>query len=306
MRILAESVFREFMPRAVCFAEQDGAEPAAGGAAAEPEVAVEDLEPEPEEEDGEDAELEIGAEKLKVPKKVKEAWDGVQKTTQTERERVATLEKAAGDREKAAQATMKHARDFLEEVTEIRSIDKQLAPYLAYTQAQWMAWAEQDAKTANETLAAVNAMKLKRDQLAEGIKTKLTAAQESEKTNRELRIAKAAQELANKIPEWSPAKSEQLEKIAVNHGFSAEEVAMYKHDPRVMTLLHEVSQFRAAKERAKARAAKDNADQPPPEPLAKPKARPAAGNSSMPSDRDTPEQFQRKFNAMMHPRKAAH
>ena len=56
--------------------------------------------PQPREGEGEsdDAELEIGADKIKVDKRIKEAWDGLQKSTQTK------VEEIKVEREKAASA----------------------------------------------------------------------------------------------------------------------------------------------------------------------------------------------------------
>lgn len=246
----------------------------------------------PPEEDGLE-EVDIGDKKLRVPKEVKEAWNGMQSKTQTEREAVAKERAAVAERSARVEEDFKTRSAFFKEVSEVESIDRDLAPYLKLTPAEWIAWAEQDSAAASKAQVAVNAMQMKRGQLVQSINQK---AQEQQSKTRETTAQQrdqAERELAAKIPGWSAAKKAEVASFAKTRGFSSEEFEGVATDPRVISILAEVAEFQALKAKAKAAASK-KPDEPPPEPSAK---LPTAGNSGPTplSDRQNMNDWTKQF-----------
>lgn len=262
-RLFDTTALFDFLPRSVCFIEGNGdtfaPEPPAAGAPPpgaetpeEPELVFEDDNPAPNEGDGDDLDdLEIGPAKHRVPKPVKEAWQGLQKTTQSEKEAVAAERKAIEADRARYQENMRVAATYMKEIGRIQTIDEQLAEYEKLTPADWMAWAEQDREAAAKAQIGLGALRAERDKLLRSVNEKegkIKADREREKTEA---AAKAERELATKFKDWSPQKKESLLKVGSDFGYTAEELQMVSHDPRLYAVFDEVRQFREAKARAK-------------------------------------------------------
>jgi hypothetical protein len=265
--------FAEHTPRNVCFAEQDAKD--APGAAAEAAEATEELdlaEETPEPSDDELDELEIGPTKFKVPKPIKEAWNGLQKTVQTEKETV-KAEKAAIEKERASFAEGEKVRAaILEEVAEIKGIDRQLSPYLKLTAADWMAWAEQDPDAAKKAQMAVTALQMDRQKVLESVQAKAKEFGENQSRTQAEHMAKMERELIEKVPNWTPERGKAVEKALSEAGIPIDQMGPWLKSPAVIAFVEDALAARGARERARvareaaAKAAKEQQGEPEPAP----------------------------------------
>lgn len=264
--------------RHICFAEAD-ADQTAGAGGTPPPPEGEDLALDDGEVVEETDELEIGPNKYKVPKPIKEAWSGLQKTTQADREALKADQTAHAERVARFTETEKVKEALIDGIADIKGIDKQLEPYLKLTPSEWVAWGQQDPEAARNADLAVSAMQRQRATIFAGLQAKageLDAKNNQARTEQaallQRRQAAAEQELAAKIQGWSPEKKAALVKVATDHGVSAEEIGPLAHDYRVMSILEKAAKYDAAVARAakvKAEAAKAKVDaEPPLEPAA--------------------------------------
>lgn len=267
---IKKDLFLNFAPHLphICFAEADAAEaPVAGDAAAgdaEPEIELEDEDAPTAEEL---AELEIGSDRIKVDKRVKDAWDGLQTASQKKSETVNEQLKAiAVDREQINE----RARVFeavQKQVIEIANIDQQIAPYEKLTHQDWIAWGQQDAAAANNALTQVNALRLRRQQLAGVAEATVKEAQAKESLHASTRAADSERAIAAAFKDWSPAKRESLVKTATEYGFQPNELTEAFRDPRALSIVQDAMKYRAALAKASAKpraaaAASDDGDAP--------------------------------------------
>lgn len=238
------------------------------------ELVLDDDTPAPE--DPEFDELEIGPKKFKVEKPIKEAWNGLQKTVQSEKESVKAEKEALAKERAALQESEKFRGALMGEVAKITAINEQLEPYLKLTPAEWVAWGEQDAAAAQKAQLAIGALQMQRDKLIESARAKGQALEEESRKAQAARLAAAERDLPAKIKDWSPAKKEALVKAAVENGWTPDEIEPISHDWRIMAALDKIAKYdqavaRAAHAReAAAKAAKEQQGEP--EPVAKVKA----------------------------------
>lgn len=311
-RPFVSSALTEFTPRNICFAEQD-ADAAGGGGEQDngadgeaesdaPEFLFDEDDGGGERESDDDTdELEIGPQKYRVPKAVKEAWNGVQKSTQAEKEAIATAKREQEAREVKHQEQMRLAATYVKEIGKIQAIDEQIADYDKLTAADWLAWARQDAEAAQQAQIGYNAMKAEKQRLMDSVREK----ENTVKAQRDRELAEAREraerEIATRIKDWSPAKKESLLKVGNELGFSPQELQGVAHDPRVMAMLDELAQARAAKARARKAAEETKAariaEQGKPEPIAR--ARGNTGSSNSLSDNVSMETFAKNFRKRM-------
>lgn len=264
------------------------------------ELVLDDPAPEPSDDGLE--ELEIGPEKYKVAKPIKEAWAGLQKTVQTEKEQIKT-ERAQIEAEKAKTAEYAKLQTALfDEIAELKGIDKQLAPYMKLTPSDWMAWADQDPEAARKAQIAVTALQNQRGQLVQSAQAK---GQELDAQNRKTqaeRMAAAEKEIAAKIKDWSPAKKEALTKYASDNGISPDELAPLASDWRTMAVLEKAQKYdqavarAAAAREAAAKQAKEQQGEPEPTPRVKANS---GSSSNIPTDKDPPDVWLKKRNAQL-------
>lgn len=250
----------DFTPRNICFAEQDADDGAGGGGAAPADnddgidVALDEEDPPAagaEDADDDSDELEIGPTKHRVPKPVKEAWHGLQKSTQSEKEAIAAEKKAIAEEKARYQENMRVASTYVKEIGKIQAIDEQIAEYEKLTPADWMAWAAQDEKAANKAQIGYNALMAEKSKLIRSVQEKETTIRTQRDREQQEFIAKAERELATKIKDWSPQKRETLFKVANDYGYSADELKAVAHDFRLYAVLEDAHKYREAKERAR-------------------------------------------------------
>lgn len=298
---LLETTALTFTPRNVCFAEADAGDdgaPAGGGMAHEgeaEELVLDDDAPAPNEGEADDDsdELEIGPQKYRVPKPVKEAWNGVQKSTQAEKEAVKAKERELEEAGKRYQENMRIASTYMKEVGRIQAIDEQLTEYEKLTPQDWMAWAEQDSAAANKAQIGLNALRSERDKLVRSVNEKEgTIKSQREREERES-AEKAEREVAARIKDWSPAKKEALMKLATDSGVPAEIVNYAMRNPVLVGFIDEVRQFREAKARAAAVKQQQRADEPKPEPITR--TRGTSGSSTSLGDNVSTENWAERF-----------
>lgn len=264
------------------------------------ELVLDDTTPETPEDDTD--ELEIGPVKYKVVKPIKEAWNGLQKTVQTEKETLKAREAQVAEREARAAKTEELKAALIDEVAEIKGIDKQLAAYAKLSPQDWLAWHDQDPDGARRGQVAFSALQNERMKVFQSAQAKgQELEQQSRKTQAE-REAAAEKELAAKIKDWSPAKREALVKYATDNGISPDELKPLASDWRTMAVLEKAQKYdqavarAAAAREAAAKAARDN--QPEPEPVARVRAT-SGSSSNIPTDKDPPEVWLKKRNAQL-------
>lgn len=197
-----------------------------------------------------EAEIELGADKLKVPKKVKEAWDGIQATTQKEREAIRSEREAVAKERGAHAEQARLVAAFDGDRTTINTIDKQLEPYLKLTPADWAAWGAQDQDAALNAQSQINALQIERQKVFNGMQVKYNDMTTRQKAAEDERKANSERDLSVKIKDWSPAKKAALVKTAEAVGFQASEVEPFMADWRIAAVFDELAQFRALKARA--------------------------------------------------------
>ncbi len=212
-----------------------------------------DNEPEQFDENGEpivpddDEEIEFGDLKLKVPKdKAQEVRDGIlrQQDYTRKTQEVADARKALEARE---QQFNQSSNAEITALANVRAMDSQLAEY---QRIDWSAWNDQAAQAASQgnpqEQARVNAAWMEYQQLE---KARGQAAGQflSLRQQRDLEtkqtFAKRAQEttatLSKDIPDWSPELEAKLTTYGKKEfGFSDDEIADIKIDPRIAKVLH--------------------------------------------------------------------
>lgn len=297
-RLFDTSSLTDFTPRNICFAEQD-ADAAPGAGEAEPEIILEEDAPAGEDQAEDDVdELEIGPTKHRVPRPVKEAWNGLQKTVQTEKEAIAAEKKAVEAERVRYQENMRIGAAYMKEIGKIQAIDEQLAEYEKLKPEDWVAWAGQDQAAASKAQTAVAAMRMERDKLMRSVNEKEGEIKSRHDREQAEAAAKAEQEIAAKVKDWSPAKREQFVKLGTEFMPDAQQVDMLmKRFPGVAAALNEIAQFRAAKARAAEAAAKAKAEREAaagePEPITP--ARRTGGNTTSLADNVGTENWAKRF-----------
>lgn len=274
--LLTETILSEPSWRHLCFVDGGDGGDGGGGEGADPDAALIDALDEGTDEgagegeggDEDLAELEIGPDKVKVDKRVREAWDGLHKSTQTKVEQAAAREKAAEERERRAQEFFGLASSFADDLTEIKAIEKQLAPYEKMTQTDWMKWAQEEPEMAQKAVTMVNALKLERGKLSDGLKGKIEQAKAKESQAKTEAAARAEKEIAAQIKDWSPAKRETFQKgVAQHYGITEQEFAFAASHVGSLRLIEDALAFRRIKEKAGAVANTRKATEPTPEPV---------------------------------------
>ena len=232
--------------------------------APEPEILLEEDAPQET-----DDELEIGSDKIKVDRRVKEAWNGLQKSVQSEKE-AARQEREAVARERATFAETARVREaLLDEVADLKTIDKQLANYKDMTPDKWVALSQSNPEAYQSHWPLYQALIAQRPQVLASAQAKAAELDRKQQETLALQRSAAEKELPTKIKNWSPELKSSLQKIALDAGVDQSIVEGVSHMPGVMSLLNEVAEFRAAKARAaaaKAKAAQET-ESPAPEPV---------------------------------------
>ncbi len=264
-----------------------------------PEIILEeDVSRETPEDDGKD-DLEIGPTKYRVEKPLKEAWNGLQNSTKADKEALKAERAQFVETQRTFQAV-------INEVTELRGVDKQLEVYKDMTPQKWIELHRQSPESAAEHQINYNALIAQRAQLQGTLSQKVQAAQALEAKNLSDARAAAERELPLKIKDWSPAKKESLQSIGVDLGWGRDEIEAVSHDPRVMAALNEIAEFRAAKARAKAAAEKAKGERadatPAPAPVAK--VRGSGPTSTNLGDNQSMNSFANNFRKTMRAHKA--
>lgn len=296
----------------LCFAEQDAVTDVdASGAAPAPIV---EGEPELEIEEAapltavEEAELDIGPDKIKVDKRVKEAWDGLQKSAQETRETVNKRMTELATQEGQIQERARIFQSVQAQMIEIGSIDQQIAPYQKLTPQDWIAWGQQDADAANKAMQAVSALNLRRQQLAGQVETTVKDVQSKEAQAATMRAQAADLAISTAFKDWSPQKREQLVSTAVQYGFQPAELGEAFRDPRALSIVQDAMKYRAAVAKAAAKAVgkpTTTAEQIAAAPAPGTKVNGNAGNKANDlSDRVTdPSEWARNFSKALKQRK---
>lgn len=256
-------------------------------------VAALQSEAEPED-NSDEAEVELGSEKIKVPKKVKEFVDGIHAKTQTEREAIRADKEATAKERAAVAENARLVSAFHEERSEMQSIDKQLEPYLKFTREDWARFGAEDPEKTRQVQIDINALQLRRQQLGQSMQAKYDDMTTKERAAASERQANAERELAAKIKDWSPAKKAAVAKEAEGYGFQGTELEPFLSDYRVVQALEDAAKYRALVKRASVPKTPTPEEEPPPETTTI-RTKANTGGTPKLSDRMSPEAWQAEF-----------
>lgn len=279
----------------------DAQDPAADGLQDSGDDALdlsEEAPPAGEGEESDEAELEIGPDKVKVPKAVKAAFDGLQKDVWNKTEAAKKETAAAGVERERAQTFARHVQAITEEVTEIRSIDKQLEPFKDLTPMQWMQWAQKEPEAAGQAQVMITALQNRRIQLAQSAEGKVKGIQEQDAKAITERTAAADKEIATQIKDW-PQKKDAIVKLVKDAGYDERYVQAMLMDARAVGIVHDAMRYRAAVAKAAAKtqpAAKET--EAPQQPAPKVRSTGSSNRNDL-SDRVPIDQWQNNFQKLM-------
>lgn len=211
-------------------------------------------------------EIEYKGTKHRVPKPVKEAYAELQKaSTHKMMEAAAERKRVEADRASFAE-TQKTFQVVIEEVSELRGIDKQLAAYQEMTPAKWLQLHRENPDAAAEHQLNYTALMTQRGQIAGSLNEKIQKAQESDRVSRETSSAEAKKAVASAIKDWSPEREQSLKDAAVSHyKASPQHLAYIGTDAVATSILNDAIKYRNALAKAKAtvKTASDDAVIPP-------------------------------------------
>lgn len=197
-----------------------------------------------EQTDEEEEEIEVGDRKFALPKSAAEKLkaerlmhaDYTQKTQATA-ERNRQLDARDADFSKRQQEAQQH----IEDIAEVRSIDKQLAEY---RKLDWDAYIEQDPVGAMKLQQQQKALEAQRNEVA----GKITQTQQANALAEQQNLAKQVQEadayFKREIPGWSNERSTRLQQYAITEGVPADALfqLVVKH-PALAKALHKAELF---------------------------------------------------------------
>lgn len=187
-------------------------------------------------------EVDYEGEKYKLPKKLKDAL--LRQADYTRKTQELAAHKAAVEQAKAeVQQQAQFHREFLEELTEARSIAYQLEQF---KQINWDALDETDPVQARRLERQQRALQDRQAELSRKVSEKgqQKALQEQQVTAKQLQ--EGAEVLKRDIKDWSPAKAATLTEFAVQYGFQKEQVTQVTN-PLFVKLLndaHTLAQLR--------------------------------------------------------------
>ena len=291
---------------------EDGATPEAAETPSSPEDTADDT-IQPVEGDGEEGgegevteadpwadyeDAEIGGKTYKVHKELKDSHlmhaDYTRKTQE-----VAEARRSVEAAQKAHTEALKATEAYIEDLGELRVIDREIEQY---SKVDWAALRAQHPELADQHWWQYQQLKDKRGNVA----TRITERQHAEtsKAQRESaeRQEKGFRELSSSIKGWGPDLAGKLVEFAHAEGLTDADVAAFENNPRVIKLVHKAWLAKGITEKAKAAAAaaQTKADSPPIEPVKQlTKARSGPPPSAGPSDSDPHDVWLRKREAQV-------
>ncbi len=228
----------------------------------------------PEAEEPEEFEVEVGPAKYKVPKPIKEAWDGMQRHHTERSEKTASEERSLKEQRTKVEEQAKIVQSFPKELAKVVKIQDELE---AYDKVDWAA-----LRMSGETVKLTDGREVASADYHRGQYENLRA--QLDKASGELtgkiqleqgkRDASLAEQKANyhremgaKIKDWSPEKDKEIRDFAVKNGVP-KDLADSIYHPGIMQIASMAITYVKAMEKAKAAAA--NKDKTGEEPLAPP------------------------------------
>lgn len=180
-----------------------------------------------------DEEIEHDGEKYRVPKKLKDAFllqaDYTRKTQALAEERKGF----EAERTQAAQRAQVH-QAVLDEVADVRHIDKQLAQF---QNLDWATLAESDPLQAQKLDLMHRQLISQRERLVGSITQKEQALALDEQQSAAKQVEQIRQYAQREIPGWSPEYDRSLKQYAIELGFKPENLRIT--NPLSLKLLHD-------------------------------------------------------------------
>lgn len=246
-------------------------------------------------------EVEILGKAYKVPKDIKDGFlmqaDYTRKTQE-----VAEQRRAVEAAQKAHTEGLKAAQAYLDDLGEIRYLDKQID---TYAKVNWNEFRAQNPELADQHWFNYQQLKDQRGNIANRVVQRQN--DETSKAQREAdeRQEKGFRELSDPvkgIKGWGPDLAGKLVAFAQSEGLTDADISAFENNPRVIKLVHKAWLAKGITEKAKAAAAaaQTKADSPPIEPVKQvTKARSGPPPSAGPSDSDDGDTWLRKRNAQI-------
>lgn len=195
-------------------------------------------------EDDPDEEIEIGEVKFALPKSAaaKLNAERLMHADYTKKtQEVAEQRKAVEARQADVERHAAEAQEFLDEIGEIRSIDKQLTLY------RGLDWARLIEENPKEAMLYQQQQRDLEQQRAE-VSSKITTKQNGKALAQQQATAKQIQEaetyFKREIPNWSPERSNRIAAYAAEQGISADTLAKAAlNQPALVKALHKAEMF---------------------------------------------------------------
>lgn len=202
----------------------------------EPEAAAED---DGDEEPDEPAleEIEIDGELYEVPTKLKEAFmrasDYTQKTQSLSAER--KQYEVLANQLDTAQKQHEFVSSIANELFQVQKLDSDIQAYREYMKANIDSLSGQDLE---KIRFQIEESRLQKDALTQAVQTKYSEFQQAqEQSLKELRD-KSTEVLRGKIPNWSESLEKEITDYGRSLGFTENQIAIARLDPRQMELVH--------------------------------------------------------------------
>ena len=158
---------------------------------------------------------------------------------------------------KARQAEYETSQRYIEEIADIRAIDRQLGEYAKMTPADWNRFWDTEPIAAGKAQAQLQSLQNARQALVGQVQAKETERGQTAQREHAKRLEDARSTLARDIPGWSDELAGKIKGTASSaYGITEAELAKLV-DPRFVRVLHDAHQYRSliAKQRASTQAA---------------------------------------------------
>lgn len=260
---------------------------------AEMEALADDEAPEAEAEEFEEVDWDEGK-KVKVTKGFKDALMREQDYRHKTHE-LGQTKRSLEAKEREIQERAREHEQFLDDVAEVRSIDKQIAEYKKITPEQWVQWRQSDRDAADNAQFALNLMLQKRQEMVGSIEEKKSNARRQQQEAAKAWEEENERALKTKIKDWSPERERAIKAhAAAEFGLTEKELSGVK-DARLLAMMdYAYSQAKALKAAQAKLKEVTTREEPAPEPVAKLAGRNANAGGRV-SLKDSPEAWDRAF-----------
>lgn len=212
-------------------------------------------------------EIEIDGQLYEVPPALKEAF--MRNADYTQKTQTLSAEKkqyeVLAQQVDTAQKQHEFVSSIANELFQVQKLDSDIQQYREYMKAHIDQLSGQDLE---KIRFQIEESRLQKDALTQSVQTKYQDFQQAQEQSRNELLAKSTEVLRGKIPNWSESLEKEVTDYGRQLGFTENQIAVARLDPRQMELVHDALAYRKLKE-GKAQAVKKAGQAPP----IKPKSR---------------------------------